>query len=263
MKNKIITLLTDFGTKDGFVGTMKGVILSINPKVELVDLTHEISPHNILEASIALRTSYHFFPRGTIHLVVVDPGVGSQRRSILVETEKYYFIGPDNGILSFALENEEIKKIIELSNKKYFLRDISNTFHGRDIFAPVAAYLARGTNIKRFGQQTKEYKKFTLLTPRIHPGGVIGKVIYVDHFGNLVTNIGAGLALKLAQKRVLIKINNRKIERINKSYADTKPGELTAVIGSNDCLEIAVNQGNAFQVLKPPADAAVEITVPQ
>jgi S-adenosyl-L-methionine hydrolase (adenosine-forming) len=261
MKRKVIALMTDFGYKDGFVGTMKGVILTINPNVELIDLTHTISSHNTLEASIVLRTSYHFYPKGTIFLVVIDPGVGSTRRSILVETEKYFFIGPDNGALSFALENEKIKKIVELTNKKYFLQDVSNTFHGRDIFAPVAAQLSKGVPISKFGEPTKEYKKFTILSPRIHRHGVSGKVIYTDHFGNLVTNISGGMVQKLALRKMVIKIKDYKIEKLSSSYAASAPGQILAIVGSNDCLEIAVNQGNASQIMKAKEGTEIEITV--
>ncbi|MDD5492135.1 MAG: SAM-dependent chlorinase/fluorinase [bacterium] len=261
MKKRSIALMTDFGYKDGFVGTMKGVILSINPNVAMVDLTHTISPHNTLEASIVLRTSYHFFPQGTIFLVVIDPGVGSNRRSILVETEKYFFIGPDNGALSFALENEKIRKIVELTNKKYFLQDVSNTFHGRDIFAPVAARLSKGVAVSKFGEQTKEYKKFTILSPRIHRHGVSGKVIYTDHFGNLVTNISGGMVQKLALKKMAIKIKDYKIEKLSSSYTDSAPGQILAIVGSNDCLEISVNQGNASQIMKAKEGTEIAITV--
>lgn len=253
--------MTDFGYKDGFVGTMKGVVLSINPKAGLVDLTHTISPHNTLEASIVLRTSYNFFPKDTIFLVVIDPGVGSSRRSILVETEKYFFIGPDNGVLSFALENEKIKKIVELTNKKYFLQDISNTFHGRDIFAPVAAQLSKGVPVNKFGEFTKEYKKFTILSPRIHRHGISGKVIYSDHFGNLVTNISGGLVQKLSLRKMAIKIKDYKIDKLSINYADSTPGQVLAIVGSNDCLEIAVNQGNASQIMKAKEGTEIEITV--
>ncbi len=261
MKKRNIALMTDFGYKDGFVGTMKGVILSINPNAVLIDLTHTVSSHNTLEASIVLRTSYHFFPKGTIFLVVIDPGVGSNRRSILVETEDYFFIGPDNGALSFALENEKIKKIVELNNKKYFLQDISNTFHGRDIFAPVAAQLSKGVQISKFGEPTNEYKKFTILSPRIHRHGVSGKVIYTDHFGNLVTNISGGMVQKLSLRKMVIKIKDHKIEKLSSSYADSAAGQILAVVGSNDCLEIAVNQGNASQIMKAKEGTEIEIIV--
>jgi hypothetical protein len=261
MKKKIITLLTDFSNKDGFVGTMKGVILSINPRVELVDISHEVSRHNTLEASVVLRTSYHFFPKGTIHLVVIDPEVGGSRRAILVETEKYFFVGPDNGALSFALENEKIKKVVELTNTKYFSHDVSNTFHGRDVFAPVAAHLAKGVPASKFGTLTKEYRRFTLLSPRIHRHGVSGKVIYIDHFGNLVTNISGGMAIKLAQKKIAVNIKNFKIDKISKTYTDSPAGQVMAVIGSNDCLEIAVNQGNASEILKAKEGTEIDMIV--
>jgi S-adenosylmethionine hydrolase len=229
--------------------------------VELVDISHEVSRHNTLEASVVLRTSYHFFPKGTIHLVVIDPEVGGSRRAILVETERYFFIGPDNGALSFALENEKIKKVVELTNPKYFLRDVSNTFHGRDIFAPVAAYLAKGVPAKKFGTPTKEYRRFTLLSPRIHRNGVSGKVIYIDHFGNLVTNISGGMAAKLAQKKMVISLKNFKIDKLSKTYTDSQAGQIIAVVGSNDCLEIAVNQGNASQILKAKEGTEVDLNM--
>lgn len=261
MKKSIITLLSDFGDKDGFAGILKGVILTINPAAEIVDLSHNVRPHNVLEGSLVLRTCYHHFPPGTIHVAVVDPGVGGERRAIAVQTQKYFFIGPDNGLLSFALENERVKKVVELTNKNYFLKVVSNTFHGRDVFAPVAAHLSLKKTLHLFGKEIREYKKFTLLTPRLHTHGVTGRVIYVDYFGNLVTNISGGMALKLAHKKLVIKIANHTIDKIYKSYSESGPGQLVAVVGSNDCLEIAVNQGNASEVLKVKEGTGVEITM--
>lgn len=230
----IVTFLTDFGLDDNFVGVMKGVILGINPDVRIVDITHNVKPQDITGAAFLLKSSYKFFPKGTIHLVVVDPGVGSRRKAIIVKTKDYIFVGPDNGVLSLALKECRIEKIINITNKKYFLKPVSNTFHGRDVFAPVSGLLSKGDAIGRFGERIKEYKRLEIPKPTLSEG----EIIYIDHFGNLVTNIGKAIIKKIQFKGV-------SINKINTGYMETKKGHPLAIFGSSGNLEISVNQGSA------------------
>lgn len=228
----IITLLTDFGLEDNFVGVMKGVILGINPVARIVDITHNVRPQDIMSAAFLLKGSYRFFPKGTIHLVVVDPGVGSKRKAIIVKTMDYYFVGPDNGVLSIALS--EIEKIINITNEKYFLKSVSNTFHGRDVFAPVAGYLSKGVQLERFGREVREYKKLDI--PKVKAGK--GQIIYIDRFGNLVTNIPKGVSGKIQFKGI-------SIDKISSSYAEVEIGMPLAIFGSFGNLEISIREGSA------------------
>jgi hypothetical protein len=247
MKRPIITLVTDFGTNDGYVGAIKGVIKRINPQVEIVDITHDIEPFNILGAAFTLNNFYGYFPQNTIHLVVVDPGVGSKRQPLLIKTENFYFVGPDNGIFSFVLQNESINEIINLSNDKYHLSKSSSTFHARDIFAPVAAYLSLGVVVKEFGAPAKECIKLVIPQPQSSKKGIVGEIIHIDNFGNLITNIDAN---SIKASRIMIEIKKKKINRISKSYFDIPEKKIGAVVGSSNLLEISINQGNASQILK-------------
>ncbi|MBI2948170.1 MAG: SAM-dependent chlorinase/fluorinase, partial [Verrucomicrobia bacterium] len=186
---QIITLTTDFGTDDWFAGTMKGVILSVNPKASIVDITHGIRLGDIRAGAFALAAAYRFFPRGTVHVAVVDPGVGSERKAIAVRTKDYFFVGPDNGLLSCALAREVIRSIHRLENKKFFLPFVSQTFQGRDVFAPVAAHLSKGVAIGKLGPRAASCKMLTLPTPIRRGHELVGEVIYLDRFGNGITNI--------------------------------------------------------------------------
>lgn len=234
----VITLLTDFGLEDNFVGVMKGVILGINPSARIVDITHTVEPHDVFGAGFLLKGAYRFFPKGTIHLVIVDPGVGSQRKAIIAKTKDYYFVGPDNGVLSLALEGQRVERVIDITNKKYFLKPASDTFHGRDIFAPVCAYLSKGIPVERFGKEIGEYKKLTIPVPKEDRG----EVIYIDRFGNLVTNIN--------NRRIkLVKFKGVKIGVV-RSYSEVEVGKPLAVFGSFGYLEIGVNQGSAKDYFK-------------
>lgn len=185
----LIALLTDFGYKDGFVGTVKGVIKSINPSVDIIDITHEVSSFNILEGALILKASFKYFPTGTIFTVVVDPGVGTERKPIIVKTKNYFFVAPNNGILSPILEEEKPEKIIHIKNSKFTLKADNNTFHGRDIFAPVSAYLSAGIDISEFGEEINEYKKLEVPKARYKDGKIEGQILFFDKFGNAVTNI--------------------------------------------------------------------------
>ena len=253
----IITLLTDFGYKDNFVGVVKGVLLGINPRIHAVDLCHEVEPQNITAAAFALKTAYKYFPKDTIHLVIIDPSVGSARLPILVKTKEHYFIGPDNGVLSLALEQEEIEGIVYLDNYEFHLRPVSNTFHARDIFAPVAAHLTKGISYQLFGKGIKSYKKIKLPKPKVGRKYIKGEVIYIDRFGDLVTNISQDLQEKITRSRISIK--NKSIRGVKSSYAQVKQDSLLAIWGSSGFLEIAVNSGSAKNKLNVDIGDQVDI----
>src|SRR5437867_549095 len=188
----IITLTTDFGVADWFVGTMKGVILGIQPRAVLVDITHEIPPGDIRAGAFALAASQRYFPRGTVHLAVVDPGVGSRRRILAVQTQDFVFVGPDNGVLSCALVSEKVKAVHHITNSRFFLNPVSRTFHGRDVFAPVAAYLSAGVAIQKLGPPVRDFLRLDWPGPRIGQDKADGEVIYIDRFGNAMKNIVEG-----------------------------------------------------------------------
>ena len=259
MGKPIITLTTDFGTRDGYAGAVKGVIKRIDPDAEVVDVTHQIGPFDILGAALTLNNFYRYFPQGTIHLAVVDPGVGSERQPLLIRSEDFCFVGPDNGIFSFVLRNETITDMVVLSNTKYFLAEPSSTFHARDIFAPVAAYVSRGLDVNEFGRAAKECYKLVIPEPRLSKGKLRGEIIHADGFGNLVTNVAAE---SLRGKKIrAITVGRRRIERLARSYSEIEEGKAGALIGSSDLLEIAINQGSARETLKSKVGSAVTITV--
>ena len=246
----IITLTTDFGTNDLYVGVMKGVILSINPQAQIVDITHAVPPQDIRAAAFLIDSAYGYFPTGTIHLVVVDPGVGSLRRAIACQTEHGCFVCPDNGVLSYILHDELCYRAVAVENLAYCLPQISNTFHGRDIFAPVAAHLSQGVPLDDFGRPVDDLVRFPIPAPQMTDSEIIGHVLWVDQFGNLITNI-SDETLKLfdIQSGFVIKVGTMTLERLNRSYAESEVGELLAIIGSFGRLEISINQGSAACVL--------------
>jgi S-adenosylmethionine hydrolase len=246
---KLITLTTDFGTRDWFVGTMKGVMLGIQPRAAIVDIAHEIPPGDIRAGAFALAASFAYFPKGTIHVAVVDPGVGGERKAIAVQTANYSFVGPDNGVLSWALAREEIKAIRALENKTYFLSPISRTFHGRDIFAPVAAHLSSGVPISKFGPALQNFARLPWPEPRRTGGRVQGEIIYFDRFGNAVTNIRVHDLPSSARKPTRIRMKGRSLP-IGEFYQAVAPGRALALNGSSGLLEISVNGGSAAEILK-------------
>ena len=245
----VITLTTDFGSKDPFVGIMKGVILTINPAAKIIDITHEISPQNILEASYAIHASYEYFPHRTIHIVVVDPGVGSSRRPLLISVGHYYFVGPDNGIFSRIYETEETAEVIHVNATHYFLSQESTTFHGRDIFAPVGAWLSKGISISKFGDPVEDYVSIPSPVPVIYGDKSIeGEVMYVDRFGNLITTISdqniKNMSRSSPDKNIKVTVNSMEIPMKN-FYAESSDEGLCAIINSFGHLELFVNRGNA------------------
>ena len=247
-KQSIITLTTDFDLYDGYVGVMKGVIANINPLARVIDISHKIRPHDVFQAACVINNSYAYFPKGTIHIIVVDPGVGSSRKIICLKTNDYMFLAPDNGVLSFIIEQEKTHSVREVTNRDLFLKEISNTFHGRDIFAPVAAHLSKGQEFKSLGGEIGKTNKIDLPKPIRSPDGEItAEIIYVDSFGNLVTNINREIvdSMKVGAERLSITMGRRRINGICDSYADVGDNEALAIFGSSGYLEISISRGSA------------------
>ncbi|MBI2861612.1 MAG: SAM-dependent chlorinase/fluorinase [Chloroflexi bacterium] len=241
MPPKVITLTTDFGLRDPYVGQMKGVILSINPEAVIVDLCHDIPSQDVQEGAFVLGTSFRHFPPGTIHVAVVDPGVGTSRRAMAVEAAGMAFLAPDNGLLSWVLAQEATWRAVSLSNPKYWRPTVSRTFHGRDIFAPVAAYLSLGVSMDDLGEPVADPVLLPMPTAaRTEEGGLIGHVIHVDRFGNIITDIAAE---DLPEGALTIEVAGQLIEGLAGSYAEATG--LLALIGSSDHLEIAWSEGSA------------------
>ena len=256
----VIALLSDFGTKDHYVGMMKGVIIGICPDVTLVDITHEIAQHDVLDGALELAASYKFFPAGTIFLAVVDPGVGSSRRGIAAEIGDYRFICPDNGLLSAVVRDVPPKKVVELTERRYARPTVSRTFEGRDRFAPAAAWLAKGTQLTAMGRNVADYTKLDIPVPLIGEDGITGTVLRLDRFGNLVTNIDRKTFEKFGKEAgVQIAAGTRTVGRLVATYADIQPGEVCALFGSTDHLELAANAGSAAATLGVTRGAVVEI----
>ena len=251
MRKPIITLLTDFGTKDHYVASMKGVILNINPQCLLVDITHQVNPYDIEEGAFILASAYSYFPKGTIHLSVVDPGVGGIRKPILIVTQNYFFVGPDNGLFTYIAQREKVKQVVALTKKKYFFSKISSTFHGRDIFAPVAAHLSLGIKPNAFGHKIDSLECLGFEEPFIKEGKLLGEILHVDTFGNLVINIDEGKLFRFIQRRsFVIRAGRKTIHGLKKGYWEAKKGELIALWGSGGFLEISIREGNAQKILK-------------
>lgn len=244
IKMKTIILLTDFGNSP-YAGIMKGVIKSINPDVQIIDLYHAVKPQSIRESAFLLASCYSYFPARSIFVCVVDPGVGTKRNILLARTKKYFFIAPDNGLISPVLKKEAQEKIISIDNSKYFLKPVSNTFHGRDIFAPVAAHLSLGADISDFGTELKQVAELDPGKPKIKGNKLSGEIIFVDTFGNLVTNIPENILSKTAKNRITILINKKKITGLKNSYTAVRKGAPLAIIGSFGYLELSVRDGSA------------------
>src|ERR1039457_1356080 len=245
----VLTLTTDFGTHDWFVGTMKGVIASIAPAANVIDLTHDLPPGEIRGGAFALAASHRFFPKGTIHVAVVDPGVGSVRKAIAVQTAKSLFVGPDNGVLSWALAKEKIRGIHALEDAAYLRRPVSQTFHGRDVFAPVAAHLSCGVPIQKFGPALKDYVRLAWPEPQMRRGGLEGEVIYIDRFGNAITNLEGGLLEGSGRASCEVHGKLRWNCPLKTFYQAVPPKTPVALVGSSGFLEIAINGGSAAKVL--------------
>jgi len=228
---------------------MKGVILKINPRAVILDITHGIAPGDIRAGAFALHASCRFFPKGTIHVVVVDPGVGSARKVIAVRTSNYIFVAPDNGVLSWVLRHEKVKAIHSLENEAHFLHPVSKTFHGRDIFAPAAAYLSAGVPLRKLGGALKDYVRLPWPEPHRGADGLRGEVLYIDRFGNAITNVGADLLATLSGSVPIVFKGRRRICQVGDFFQSVSTGQAVALVGSSGLLEIAVNGGRADQLL--------------
>ncbi len=276
----LVTLTTDFGTADGYVGTMKGVVLSIVPEAQLVDISHSIAPQDVRQAAYVLYTAYRFFPRHTVHLVVVDPGVGSVRRPVALRTPAGMFVGPDNGVFSYMMACEPVEALVELASPRYRLPKVSHTFHGRDIFAPAAAHLAAGVPIAALGPAVHD--PITFPSPRLEmaANSATGEILHADHFGNVITSIGllrwegenvslvptfqAGgserpVKVRLRADKATVLVADQEIRGVHRTYANVEHGQTLALVGSEGHLEIAVREGNAASKLNLQPGQAVTL----
>jgi S-adenosylmethionine hydrolase len=263
VSTKIITLTTDFGLKDPYAAEMKGVILGICPNAAIVDITHEIEKFSIRMGAYVLASAVPYFPKGTIHVAVVDPGVGTRRRPMLIQTQQGFFIGPDNGLLILAAEHQGITGIHEITNPRFMLPRVSSTFHGRDVFAPAAAHLANGVPPTEFGPEIRDAitPEFTKVTLR--KDVLVGEVLHMDNFGNIITNIGEKEIAQLCTTDVVnVELPNHKLKlKLCKAYGEAKPQEPLALIGSHNYLEIAINQGNAAAEFKTKPGDKIKISL--
>jgi S-adenosylmethionine hydrolase len=257
-----IALLTDFGTTDSYAGILKGMIAKIAPEARVIDLTHEILPYDLLQAGLILYQSYRYFPPHTIFVCVVDPGVGSERRPILIKTKNYFFIGPDNGLFTLALADQEIEKVIHLTQSQYFLEPLSSTFHGRDIFTPVAAHLSLGIPADQFGPEVSDYKRLEDFFPQVEKKEIVGKILSIDRFGNAITNLSHSFLKKhISDLKFSLSIGKRKLSAMKTHYAEGEKKKPFFLFGSSGLLEIAMNQGSAAHLLKMKRGDFVRIKV--
>jgi len=259
----IITLTTDYGTSDHLVGTLKGVILKINPEVHIIDVSHSVMPFDILDGALTIGNAYRHYPPKAIHVVIVDPGVGTQRRPILVSGDQHYFVAPDNGVLSVVYEREPKVTVRHVTSEHYFHNPVSNTFHGRDIFAPVAAWLSKNWQTPSFGDEITDYVRFSLPKPKVTNNTVKGVVLKVDNFGNVITNVTADDVPKLVAQGASFKISvgNKEVSKFALNYSQGAQGEVFAIIGSSGFLEISVNRGNAARALGVQRGAEVSVEI--
>ncbi len=255
-----IVLLTDFGSKDAYVGSMKGVIAGIFPDARVIDLTHEIEPQNVRQASFVLEAAHPYFPKNSVFVSVVDPGVGSERKIIAVRTSAGTFLAPDNGLLTLVLTGEPKAEIRTVTNRKFFRKQISSTFHGRDCFAPTAARLAQNPSLfSELGPRASNYKKLNWPGARLIGKKWVGEIVYFDHFGNAFTNITEKLLGKARVGKTSVRLGRKEIGGLRRSYFEAPHGEVVAVLSSTGILEIAVNQGSARQKLKLKVGDKVEV----
>jgi S-adenosylmethionine hydrolase len=256
----VIALLSDFGARDHYAGTMKGVMLGICPDLTLVDITHEITPHDVLEGALQLAAAARYFPAGTIFLAVVDPGVGSSRRGIAAEAADYRFVAPDNGVLSVVFRELPPRRVVELTERRYARPTVSRTFEGRDRFAPAAAWLAKGIQLAALGRAVANYHQLEIPVPVADETRLAGVIVHVDRFGNLVTNIDRKTFEAFARAQpVALSVAGQPVSGVVATYADIRPGEVCALFGSSDHLELAVNGGSAASQLGAARGAAVHI----
>jgi Uncharacterized conserved protein len=261
MPRPIVTLTTDFGLTDHFTGVLKAVILSICPAAEIVDISHQVKQFEVAEGAFLISQAYPYFPKKTVHVVVVDPGVGSARRPILVEAAGQYFVGPDNGVLSLVYSREK-SKVREITAEKFWLKPVSRTFHGRDIFAPTGAHLAKSGAPARFGKTIEDYLRIGFHKPsRMSKRAWMGVILKIDHFGNLITNFHVSDFPEIRERAFEMSVGVRKVNRLALHYAEAAPDEVCVIEGSSGYLEVSVNQGSAAQMLGCGAGAPVELSL--
>ena len=262
---RIITFTTDFGVTEHYVGVMKGVVYSINPAAQIVDITNSVQPFDILDGAIAISQAYSYFPKDSIHVVVVDPGVGGQRRPILVNAGTYQFVAPDNGVLSLVYEREERILVRHITSEHYFRQPVSNTFHGRDVFAPVAAYLSKGVEGVKFGDEVTDYVRFAAPKPKPSgPKAWKAVVLKTDRFGNLITNITPTDVPKIfdgSSQSFRITVGKAEVTRLCSTYSAGNPGELFAVLGSAGFLEVSTNKGAASRLAGADKGSEVSLVI--
>lgn len=265
MANRLITLTSDFGVNDHYVGTMKGVILSVNPQAQIIDLCNAVQSYDILDGALTISQAYKYFPADTVHVVVVDPGVGTPRRPILVTGEKHIFLAPDNGVLSFVYEREERLSVRHITSEHYFLQPISNTFQGRDVFAAVAGWLSKGVDVSKFGDEITDFARFAAPKPKtVDPRTIKGVVLKVDKFGNLVTNFSEHDVPQLFATPAppfKLTVGKATVTKLARVYADGAAGEVFAIVGSMGYLEISTNRGTASQAVGAGKGAEVTLTL--
>jgi hypothetical protein len=263
MARPVVALLTDFGTHDHYAGTMKGVVLGVCPEATLVDISHDVTPHDVVGAALELAASYRYFPAGTIFLVVVDPGVGSVRRGLAAEAGDYRFVAPDNGVLTAVLAEVRPKALVELTERQYARPTVSRTFEGRDRFAPAAGWLAKGVRLAALGRPLADYHRLVIPSPEALADAIEGTVLRVDRFGNLITNIDRKAFDRLAQGgAVEIRAGETSIGRLVSTYAEIAGGEVAALFGSSDRLEVAANAESAADRLGLARGARVLVRRP-
>jgi S-adenosyl-L-methionine hydrolase (adenosine-forming) len=260
---RIITLTTDFGLNDHFVGTLKGVVLDIVPDIEIVDICHSVQAFDVLDGALTISQAYSYFPHGTVHLVVIDPGVGTERRPLVVTRDRHQFVAPDNGVLSLVYANEERLHVRHVTAEHYYRQPVSHTFHARDIFAPVAAYLAKGVDPDKLGHEISDFIRFNAPKPRSAEGNTIrGVVLKVDRFGNLITNITPQDAPALFVEQpapFTLAVGKREVTEMQTNYAQGAPGQVFGILGSMGYLEIAANRGSAAQIVGAGKGADVNL----
>jgi S-adenosyl-L-methionine hydrolase (adenosine-forming) len=261
----IITLTTDFGLNDHFVGTMKGVIHGINADAQIVDICNSVQSFDILEGALTIAQSYRYFPVDTINMVIIDPGVGSARRPILVTTEKHRFVAPDNGVLSLVYDREERISVRHITSDHYFLQPTSKTFHGRDIFAPVAAWLSKGVDPAKFGEEITDFARFTMPRPKkISDTEIKAVVMKVDKFGNLITNITPEDVPQLFGENppaFKLSVGKGEVTSLLGTYAEGAAGQAFAIIGSMGYLEVSANRAFAAQMVAANKGSEVTLTL--
>ena len=261
----LITLLTDFGDRDYFVASMKGVILNINPRATIIDLSHHVSPHSVESAAYLLKSCYRYFPEGTVHVAVVDPGVGTRRPSLVVKTARYYFLGPDNGLFSYIFDEEDEVEVREVENQQYRLESVGHTFDGRDLFAPSAAWLTKGVPASSFGRVIHDPMRFSIIEPSRQGNRLVGRIEHVDRFGNLISNLTLQHLEEVhssvtKQRPLSVRIGAQIIEGLVANYSEGKAEQPSALINSDGRLEIFVKEASAADLLKVGKGARIDVS---